>query len=516
MGCPPEVLDHFKTLDLRPNAQRSLDDVKKRFRQLAKLHHPDKSDAANAKELFQKICNAYEQLIIYFDNEDEKNRKKKKKNSFQKVLSDLILQSRRSVHDENIVIKGLPSKFLDQFRSICDGMYGSPEVLKDKSYKYSTNFYSLKDEDNKFGIIHLTVYNNGTMMCQGNSNLLWHAEHLPSILGRLVGSGSAPSLTATSNTSRVLAAEAEDDDAVFVDADDSMMTDPAGREVVGLSGLRDDSEKEVLEIRDEMKELRGQIGGLDSKLELVLGAVEQAVKEIEAMRGTVRKILKSTENHEVRLKSIEEKLNSQTSEVKQLKETVGKFDDRVGELEKSMAEVKTSVSGGENIEMKIRDLEKSREELLWRAIDSEARSRRDNLLFFGVKEVEREDVSRVVSDIIRKDLGLDGDFPLQRAHRLGAPRRNHIGQHAKRPRPIIVNFLDHRDKETVRSAKFKLKAPLSIQEDFPEEIRRARASLVPEQKELRNQGKKTTIAYPARLIADGKIVREAKILNFTR
>ena len=105
-------------------------------------------------------------------------------------------------------------------------------------------------------------------------------------------------------------------------------------------------------------------------------------------------------------------------------------------------------------------------------------------------------------------------YPLQRAHRLGAPKpRNNIGNGRQKPRPIIVNFLDFQDREAVRFARKNLPASVSVNEDFPKEIRDARKSLMPQLKELKNQNKNVTIAYPARLISEGKVVKEVKVFN---
>ena len=262
--------------------------------------------------------------------------------------------------------------------------------------------------------------------------------------------------------------------------------------------MREDSE-EVMEMRDEIKDLRGEIGGLDGKLELVLDTVGKVMKEIEGMRGTVGTILKRAESHEARLKSIEDRLNVNSTEVKGVKTSIGNLDVRINKMNERMEK-----------------LEKNNKDMMMSKIELEARSRRNNLLFFGVKEQEKEDASRLIHDIIKKDLGLNGSFPLQRAHRLGPVKRNVVGKSADRPRPIIVNFLDFRDKETVRSARSRLQAPISVQEDFPEEVRKAMKSLMPELIDLKNKGKRVTLAYPAKLISDGKLVREASVSNFIR
>ena len=259
--------------------------------------------------------------------------------------------------------------------------------------------------------------------------------------------------------------------------------------------LREDSE-EVMELKDELKVLSGEIGGLAGKLELVLDIVGRVMNELEGLRGTVGTILKRAESHETRLKSIEERINVQSTEVKGVKTSVHVLDEKMNKMNKRMDE-----------------LEKKNTELTLSKIDLEARSKRNNLLFFGVKESDKEDVNSIVQNIIKKDLGLTGSFPLQRAHRFGVVWRNHIGKSADRPRPIIVNFLDYRDKETVRRASFKLKQPVSLQEDLPEAVRKARRVLMPELIELKNKGKRATLAYPAKLISDGQFVRAESVAN---
>ena len=151
------------------------------------------------------------------------------------------------------------------------------------------------------------------------------------------------------------------------------------------------------------------------------------------------------------------------------------------------------------------------------AINNEARSRRNNLLFYGIPEEKEEDCTRSVNIFFRKELNIHETVALQRAHRLGRPTpANSIGHRAGKPRPIIVNFLDFRQRETIRAARFKLKQPYGIAEDLPIEVRKARESLVPELKELKQQGKKCSIVWPARLISENKIANEIDVSNVSR
>ncbi len=52
--------DHYVTLGLRPSA--SLADIKKAFRQLASIHHPDRNTDENAPQRFRLVQEAYEIL----------------------------------------------------------------------------------------------------------------------------------------------------------------------------------------------------------------------------------------------------------------------------------------------------------------------------------------------------------------------------------------------------------------------------------------------------------------------
>jgi len=52
--------DYYATLGLSPSA--SLADIKKAFRQLASIHHPDRNTDVNAPQRFRLVQEAYEIL----------------------------------------------------------------------------------------------------------------------------------------------------------------------------------------------------------------------------------------------------------------------------------------------------------------------------------------------------------------------------------------------------------------------------------------------------------------------
>ena len=114
--------------------------------------------------------------------------------------------------------------------------------------------------------------------------------------------------------------------------------------------------------------------------------------------------------------------------------------------------------------------------LAYKSIDLEARSRRNNLLFWGLFETYNENCFFVIRDFIKRHLDLDADnMYLARAHRLG-PRK--IGQRDPK-RPIIVNFRDYCDTDIIMSRARLLKnLPFSIGYDLPKEIKEARKKVV--------------------------------------
>ena len=75
---------------------------------------------------------------------------------------------------------------------------------------------------------------------------------------------------------------------------------------------------------------------------------------------------------------------------------------------------------------------------------------------------------------------------IDRSHRLGRRR-----ERTDKPRPIVVKFNYHQDKEHIRFNAKKLKGTrIGISEQYPEEIAKVRQSLYPEFKKLKLLAKK--------------------------
>ena len=78
-------------------------------------------------------------------------------------------------------------------------------------------------------------------------------------------------------------------------------------------------------------------------------------------------------------------------------------------------------------------------------------------------------------------------------------------------RPIVTTFVVPLERQKVWEQRFVLARPFGMSEDFPPAIRKARTSLVPQLKELKRQGRRAGIVFPAILMCDDQVVKRIDI-----
>ena len=223
--------------------------------------------------------------------------------------------------------------------------------------------------------------------------------------------------------------------------------------------------------------------------------------------GTFNKNSKDSQNmpekmstHEFKAMSTDEKL----VKLFELMTTTNAMNARVISLENNVQNINKYVSTNSD---RLKLLE-------YKSIDSEARNRRNNLVFRGIAETsidDGEESERLIVNFLRDHLQLYTDIVIQRAHRLGQRRRNYRGRTGPQtPRPIIVCFRDYKDVEMIIGAANKLKnTPYGINKDFPKEITSARSQLWPLYKTERakNPDSYVYIGFPAKLVVRGRVVK---------
>lgn len=124
--------------------------------------------------------------------------------------------------------------------------------------------------------------------------------------------------------------------------------------------------------------------------------------------------------------------------------------------------------------------------------DLENRSRRNNLIIYGVTEESDEDAilleKKVKDDILKQTLGIEVKT-IERIHRIGNHRTS-------QGRPIILRLFDYSEKNKILSCCYKLKGtPLSVSEDFSKRVRDMRAHLWHSAANERAKGAKVKLSF---------------------
>lgn len=137
---------------------------------------------------------------------------------------------------------------------------------------------------------------------------------------------------------------------------------------------------------------------------------------------------------------------------------------------------------------RVDDLERTVKSLESKIVDLEDRSRRSNLLIFGLQEeageTETELKQKVVTDIFSEKLNVNCSS-IGRIHRLGKPGKQ---------RPVIIFFQNFNEKRDVLKNAYKLKGTsFSVQNDYSRETLRKRKLLWDSAKAEKKEGKKVAL-----------------------
>ena len=141
----------------------------------------------------------------------------------------------------------------------------------------------------------------------------------------------------------------------------------------------------------------------------------------------------------------------------------------------------------------------------------------NNLLFSNIPEIDHEtdeDCEAALFRFFKEHLRVDdtdsNSIVFQRVHRLGRKKPGVAANgQAWRPRQIIAGFRDYKARQDILLRAKHLKGThFSINQDFPPEIRTARGQLWDDYKRARSEKLKAKIAFPAKLVVEGQVVRD--------
>lgn len=173
------------------------------------------------------------------------------------------------------------------------------------------------------------------------------------------------------------------------------------------------------------------------------------------------------------------------------------------------------------LKIRMETVEKENQKLKLIVDRLENQSRRNNLIFHGIQEAETEtweECDKKVRDSLAKEFGIDADsLQIERAHRLGKKKRvagcvtdaspegasqdgaSESSQEgassnaaeptaSAKPRPVIVKFLDWKQKSSVLQQIIDAKSEnVKAKEDFSFRVRNIRRQLIPYMVELRKK-----------------------------
>lgn len=174
---------------------------------------------------------------------------------------------------------------------------------------------------------------------------------------------------------------------------------------------------------------------------------------------------------------------------------------RLFECEEKLKSIDVDIANIRSDFQKVQDVNKT---LLDKIDDLENRSRRNNLVFYGVPEFNglgREDCSKTMDDILQTFVGIPaGDYHLERCHRTPTFQR----QPASKPRVIHAAFSSYTTREKVRKAcvqKFKATkfhdVKLFVSPDLSQRVLQQRKQKMTQFKQLQQEGKKPFFVFPA-------------------
>lgn len=227
----------------------------------------------------------------------------------------------------------------------------------------------------------------------------------------------------------------------------------------------------------------------------------------------IKSKLKSIENIEKTVNSINAKVSDLETKVKELgvrvDETEKSCSFSAAETESNKKELKSAKENimklqkdCDNLKNNSNSYTKKASEMDKKLLDLEARSMRDNLMFYGIKEGgDAENCDNLVKTLMADVLHIRNahDIMLDRVHR--------VGQKTGRTRPIVAKFHYYTDRERVRQASYtygnELKAEnLGVGAQLPKGLRDARKPLYPAMKQAKDAGKRVKFVAD-RLFIDG-------------
>ena len=215
-------------------------------------------------------------------------------------------------------------------------------------------------------------------------------------------------------------------------------------------------------------------------------------------KGRKKRSTGSVDSHTFSAMSTDDKLDMIFNKLVQI-------ESKQSSIEKLETMMKCSNETIPNLQTKSKTHDDTLNILNYRSVDLEARSRRKNLIFRGLFEFRNKNCTDVMHQFLYDQLNLDPESDvIERAHRLGRWDPN------KRKRPMIVLFRDYQSVEKIIDKAWMLgNTPYRIDRYYPREIVDARTLLRNRYRQLKDDGVKVQMVFPAKLVVGRKVIEDA-------
>ena len=242
--------------------------------------------------------------------------------------------------------------------------------------------------------------------------------------------------------------------------------------------------------------LSGRIDGLEKKLDSTKTSMENKIDNINTRINSVEKKCENIEKkltlNDNRFDHIEnhsiKKLNDNLAKIEAETQKAFDFDnDRIVAIEKSLANAKPE--SVEKLEERIKQLEETNQYQEWR-------SRRYNLLVYGIKEGNDEDTAGVFKKFLIDNCKIEGDrvekIGIANCHRIPKNPDSDPDYKPGAPNAIIIKFLTMKDRNTVMASARNLPKGMAVRTDLPKALKTKRARLARQAYQIRKTEKKQT------------------------
>jgi outer membrane murein-binding lipoprotein Lpp len=195
-----------------------------------------------------------------------------------------------------------------------------------------------------------------------------------------------------------------------------------------------------------------------------------------------------------KLMGMDGKLDTVSNEVRDIKSKFDALEQEMGQLRQDCQELSDE---NDALRQTNKELTDRVDNLEKKVDDLEGRSRRNNVLFYGLDKEENEtsaDCEARVRELLTDKLELSRDVEFDRVHRVGSKPNS----------PLIARCVFFKDKVEILKSKSKLQGTnIFIGEDFSMRVRTVRKKLAAIKKDMKTDGQKVTMVYD-HLIVNGK------------